>query len=228
MVVNAISGAETTGARILAVCTGNVCRSPYLEHLLRDRLDRVWGPGRFHVTSAGVRALVGEPMTEASAGLLQAEGIDGAAFRARRVSAQDLKGADLVICATRAHRSGVVQLAPALLRRAVLLPELALARGHLPAPPKVRYDSSGRGIAGDHVADGLSVWLREAARVVVTRRPTIVTALPADELDIDDPYGGTEETYQRMRRQIDRWLPDAVAAISPATDVEQTSTSLER
>ncbi|MGB3185425.1 MAG: hypothetical protein WBG36_00845 [Ornithinimicrobium sp.] len=214
--------AETSGASILVVCTGNVCRSPYLEYLLRDRLDQVWGSRRMTVRSAGVRGLVGEPMTGASAGLLKAEGIDSADFRARRVSPQDLKGADLVICATRAHRSAVVQLVPALLRRAVLLPELALAHGHLPEPPAVSCDSSVRGADGAEVTeDDLSSWLRCAARAVVTRRPTIVTAVPPDELDIDDPYGGTEEAYDRMRRQIERWLPDAVAAISPTTDAEQ-------
>ena len=43
---------------ILVVCTGNVCRSPYIERRLRHELA---GTG-IEVTSAGTRALVGHDM----------------------------------------------------------------------------------------------------------------------------------------------------------------------
>ena len=32
-------------ARILTVCTGNICRSPFIERALQSELDREWGPG---------------------------------------------------------------------------------------------------------------------------------------------------------------------------------------
>ena len=43
----------TTPARILTVCTGNVCRSPYLERALQTELDRSWGPGEVEVSHDG-------------------------------------------------------------------------------------------------------------------------------------------------------------------------------
>ena len=50
---------------ILAVCTGNVCRSPAVERLLASKL----GP-TVRVSSAGTHALVGHPISEPMAALL--------------------------------------------------------------------------------------------------------------------------------------------------------------
>ena len=44
---------------VLTVCTGNVCRSPLAEALLRERL----APLDIRVRSAGTRALIGSAMT---------------------------------------------------------------------------------------------------------------------------------------------------------------------
>ena len=71
--------------RLLTVCTGNICRSPYAAVLLREGLD--WArPGAFEVTSAGTHALVGRPMDEGSAVRLQAKGLADDAFRARLIT----------------------------------------------------------------------------------------------------------------------------------------------
>ena len=51
---------------ILAVCTGNVCRSPAVERLLASKL----GP-TVSVSSAGTHALVGHPISEPMAALLR-------------------------------------------------------------------------------------------------------------------------------------------------------------
>lgn len=204
---------EAGVANILVVCTGNVCRSPYLEHLLRHRLDQVWGKGVFDVSSAGVRGLAGEPMTPQSAALLAVDGIDGSSFTARRLSATHLTSADLVICATRTHRSAVVQLAPTVLRRAVLLPELALAAGHTPPWTPGGGDQS----IGPQGENEMSEWVRSVARAVVNHRPAIVGELDGADLDIDDPYGRPQPAYDQMAERIGRWLPEAVAVLSPAT-----------
>src|SRR4051812_32932148 len=51
--------------RLLFVCTGNICRSPFAEILTRHLLvGRLGGrvAGRFEISSAGVQAVVGSPM----------------------------------------------------------------------------------------------------------------------------------------------------------------------
>jgi protein-tyrosine phosphatase len=105
---------------ILAVCTGNVCRSPAVERLLARRL----GP-TVSVSSAGTHALVGHAISEPMAALLRGDGLEPDPFEARRLSEQMLEEADLVLPMTRAQRSLVVELWPAAVRRTFTLREFA-------------------------------------------------------------------------------------------------------
>jgi protein-tyrosine phosphatase len=105
---------------ILAVCTGNVCRSPAVERLLASKL----GP-TVAVASAGTHALVGHPMPDPMAALLTDSGIEPDSFEARRLSENMLKEADLVLTMTRAQRGLVVELWPPAVRRAFTLREFA-------------------------------------------------------------------------------------------------------
>ena len=113
-------------AHILVVCTGNVCRSPLVERLLRVRLAERLGEQRHRVEvgSAGVRALVGSGMTAEAAAELRALGGDDATFAARQLTTSLLDGVDLVLAATRQHRSEVVTRSPGVLRCAFTLREL--------------------------------------------------------------------------------------------------------
>ena len=93
---------------ILVVCTGNICRSPYLERVLEHELA---GTG-ISVSSAGTGALVGSPIDPESASRLRATGADADGFAARQVTRELVAGADLIIGATREHISEVVPLYP--------------------------------------------------------------------------------------------------------------------
>ncbi|HEX3606810.1 MAG TPA: hypothetical protein VH134_12870 [Candidatus Dormibacteraeota bacterium] len=67
--------------RVLFVCTGNICRSPFAQVLTRYLLD-VHLPAaaaRFEIASAGVGAVVGSPMHPASRAALEPWGLAGAA-----------------------------------------------------------------------------------------------------------------------------------------------------
>ena len=105
---------------ILAVCTGNVCRSPAAERLLASRL----GP-TVTVRSAGTHALVGHPISDPMAALLLDSDVEPDSFEARRLSEQMLKEADLILSMTRAQRGLVVELWPAAVRRTFTLREFA-------------------------------------------------------------------------------------------------------
>jgi len=76
--------------RILVVCYGNVCRSPYLEAVLRRALPSVT------LASAG---FVGadRPVPAASALVSTRRGIDLSTFRSRPLTAAAVNSADLVI-----------------------------------------------------------------------------------------------------------------------------------
>src|SRR6186713_2624189 len=110
-------------ARILIVCTGNICRSPFIERLLQRQLDerrRTIGAatdGAIAVRSAGTGGLTGWAMDERPAAQLVAHGGDPAGFSARELTPGLIAESDLVLTATRAHRGKVAVMHPKALRR---------------------------------------------------------------------------------------------------------------
>lgn len=112
---------------ILTVCTANICRSPMMELLLRDRLD----PERFEVASAGVKGWPDAPVDSMVRLELVRLGLDATSFRSRALRAEHVDLADVIVTATREHRAAVLELNPAALRKTFTLLELsALARDH--------------------------------------------------------------------------------------------------
>jgi protein-tyrosine phosphatase len=108
---------------ILTVCSGNICRSPLAEQLLRAG-TREWS--EVTVASAGTTALVGEPMTEQAQALSFEFGGDGAeTHRARELTEEQLRDADLVLGLSREHRRAIVELYPRATRHAFTLREFA-------------------------------------------------------------------------------------------------------
>lgn len=117
------TGPEGGRTTVLLVCTGNVCRSPAAELLLRE----VMGTVDVTVASAGTRALAGQPIHPPMAQLLAEAGVTAEPFAARQMTAEHVQEADLVLAMAREHRSAVVRLVPAALRRTLLLSEAAMA-----------------------------------------------------------------------------------------------------
>jgi protein-tyrosine phosphatase len=93
---------------ILVVCLGNVCRSPVAEFLFRREL----GDRDIRVSSAGLGALVGQPIDENAAALLKDSGVDATEHRARQLEPTMLREADLVLAMERRHMNSMVRLAP--------------------------------------------------------------------------------------------------------------------
>jgi protein-tyrosine phosphatase len=112
---------------VLFVCTGNICRSPIAERLGRACLEPAHGAEAdlVRIGSAGVAAVVGREMHPDSAAVLRGYGGDPSGFAARRLTAELVEDADLVLTMTRAHIRKVLRVAPRALKRTFTLREAA-------------------------------------------------------------------------------------------------------
>ncbi len=111
---------------VLMVCTANYCRSPIAEQLLSAAAARHFGArNTWQVSSAGTDASFVSPMHEFSAQALldRAALVDG--HRTRQLDGDMLREADLVLTATREHRSAVVRRLPAAIGRTFTMLQFA-------------------------------------------------------------------------------------------------------
>lgn len=186
---------EPATGHILVVCTGNVCRSPYLERLLAAQLADTG----IKVTSAGTGALVGKPMDPESAKRLVDTGGDPEGFAARQITAEMIRDADLILTATRHHRTEVVQLEPKGLRHVLALADLAdLTDGmptKLPAPSFLEDPDANR-----------------VARVVTaaSRRRSEIQPRSDARAEIVDPFRRKPEVFDQMAAQINAFVPPVI------------------
>ncbi len=105
--------------RILTVCTGNICRSPAAEFLLRQRIEDA---GRLvEAGSAGIAALVDHPAEETTRALMQARGVDLSPHRASQLTLEHLRRAELVLVMEKHHRDAVLAMDPTARGKVFLL-----------------------------------------------------------------------------------------------------------
>lgn len=186
--------------RILTVCTGNICRSPYAERVLAHRLEEV-RPGAFAVTSAGTGALVGERVDPGSARILDSLGVAHDDFAARQITERVLDEVDLVLPLTIEHRKIVLSYAPRLLKRCYTLTEMArLIRSAGDRQPWHKR------LAGLETPD--ERWSRIPLELARERGLTRVDGR-AD--DVADPYRRERSVFDAMAQDIDAAVDEIVA-----------------
>lgn len=93
---------------ILIICVGNVCRSPVAEALLAHKLQGQ----SLAISSAGIGALVGNPMDKTAHEVLQEHGLEHRSHRARQVDSAMLHRADLILAMEQSHIQHIRQIAP--------------------------------------------------------------------------------------------------------------------
>lgn len=92
-------------AKILVVCTGNICRSPMGAALLRHALAAQPEPlSRIEVSSAGVASRNGDPASANAVAAMKKVGIDISGHSSRRLTQQMLDESLMVLCMTESHR----------------------------------------------------------------------------------------------------------------------------
>ncbi|WP_432548078.1 low molecular weight protein-tyrosine-phosphatase [Kineococcus sp. SYSU DK004] len=153
--------------RIMTVCTGNICRSPMAEVVLRRRLAEAGLDGRVEVDSSGISDEEhGNPVDPRAASVLREHGYDVPRHRAHQVSSQEIGERDLLLAMTARHARWLRTRAPGEDAAA----RVRMYRSFDPDAP----DVEGPGAVADEAA-----------------------------LDIDDPWYGGREDFERTLEQVE-------------------------
>ncbi len=99
---------------ILVVCTGNVCRSPIGERLLRQHL-----PDRY-IASAGIFGLEGCPADDSAQDVAWRHGISLDGHVARRLTRNLMQGSDLILVMEPEHLRFIAAMAPEIRGKSLL------------------------------------------------------------------------------------------------------------
>lgn len=86
---------------IVFVCTGNVCRSPMAEYLLKLRLG---GKRNWEILSAGTAAFRGFPASTAGVRVMRELGVDMSRHQSRPADRDLIDSAKVVVVMTASHR----------------------------------------------------------------------------------------------------------------------------
>lgn len=107
---------------LLVVCTGNICRSPMAEYLLRERLK---GRSDWRVSSAGVFAMAGASASHFAVQALKEKGIDLTPHQSQPLTQELVDRAEMIVVMTRDHLRNALALFPKAEKKTFLLTSFA-------------------------------------------------------------------------------------------------------
>ena len=176
---------------VIVVCTGNVCRSPIAEGLLRRATEHRPVGAPITVSSAGTAGWEGSPATPEAVEAAAERGVDISGHIATRLRPGMAAGADLVLCMAREHRDLIAREEPEAAGRTFSLKEL------------VRLLEDGARTAATPAA-----WIAAAARARAGAPGT-----PQPDEDIADPLGLPLDRYRAIASELDDWIDRLVPAL---------------
>jgi protein-tyrosine phosphatase len=181
---------EQSKFAIVVVCTGNVCRSPMAEALLRHDLD-VRGIVA-DVSSVGTLDLSSgaDPLAVRA---LAERGLDISMHQSRMMREENLSDADFVLCMAREHVRAVALLNPSIYPRTFTLRELVRRAQAAGGPEK-----------------GQPIWQWSVELSADRQFADMLGDSPLD--DIEDPIGQSAEFFREIASQIAE-LTSALAVI---------------
>lgn len=167
------------------VCTGNLCRSPMAEGLLRAAAELKGCD--MEVSSVGTWAHFGYPAMPESVMVLKNKGIDITGHKSRPVDQQELRAADVVVAMTSVHVKELLQLVPEVKPKLILMKELVelALEGELPPTAEARL-----------------------SRLLGAPRPEWRRAL-----DLDDPIGKPIGAYEKTAAEIEMGVEVLMSAL---------------
>lgn len=113
--------------KILVVCSGNICRSPMAEVILKAALAKRRIDG-VTVCSAGTGALHFEPAVEQAVNVCQEENLDLSRHRSQLLTPDIVVAADMVLVMEKRHRNEILRAVPEAEEKVHLLGSFVISR----------------------------------------------------------------------------------------------------
>jgi protein-tyrosine phosphatase len=179
--------------RVLVVCTGNICRSPMVEFMLREHLAR--RGVAVDVSSAGTMG-AGQPASDEVIELLKARGLDARSHRSAVLDPDVIAGTDLVIGMARDHVRAVSMAVPGAFGKTFTLKEV-VRRGAAAGPRRTD--------------EPMAAWL---GRLGEGREPRQLLGSSPDD-DVADPIGRRFKVFKQMATELDALVPAAADLAFP-------------
>ncbi|MCF6410918.1 low molecular weight protein arginine phosphatase [Pseudalkalibacillus salsuginis] len=183
---------------ILFVCTGNTCRSPMAEALLRH-----YSTGKIEVQSAGIYASYGSPASAQSIEVLKDEGIP-CHHKSQPLTEDLAEWADLILTMTSQHKYVIISQFPDKMGKVHTIKEhVSNHKGTLDKLERIYdkieqlrveiYDVD----EGDKNRRALSAKMNG----LIEEAEKLEQSMPV--MDVSDPFGGTKETYCQTFKELD-------------------------
>jgi protein-tyrosine phosphatase len=209
---------------VLFVCTGNTCRSPMAEALLRKMAEEAGVA--VQVKSAGIHALPGQPASGETMQVLPDHGLEQ--HRSQPVMDEHLAWSDVVLTMTRGHKEALISRFPQYLDKVYTLKEYAYEEknqalfkqldqlyAELESKQAAFYARHRDRIAElerryqelhselESVEREIAKWQKEVEKATKPERQQIArleSELPS--LDIGDPFGREAAVYRACAEEI--------------------------
>ncbi|SFI66843.1 arsenate reductase/protein-tyrosine-phosphatase family protein [Thermoflavimicrobium dichotomicum] len=209
--------------RVLFVCTGNTCRSPMAEALLRKIADEENFP--VEVQSAGVAAVNGSLASPQAIEVLKEKGIEHD-HRSQEINEELIAWADYVLTMTSSHKQTLIQLFPQYVDKIYTLREYAEPgfekkqklykqldqlyvemenkRAKLVAEWKFPKDETKQQELEQQLYHELEPFFKQEEQLLNQ------LAELSTSLDIHDPFGGSVDTYRLCCEQIEKEIRNII------------------
>lgn len=179
---------------ILFVCTGNTCRSPFAHGLMTKMAEDAGLP--IEVRSAGIATVDGLPIATYMEQILQEKGYDKP-FSSQMLDEQTIAWADLILTMTMNHKQHVIMEHPQAMDKTFTLKEYV---GLDPEEQKI-WNEREQFLNELQLKQSLNEPLTDEEQ---EKWDQWTQELP--DLDIADPFGGSEEVYRECAGEIEALL----------------------